>query len=161
MEPDLLCDALGLGFGLASTHVPLSLPPGPPIPELWAGDREPANAVPQAEFVRQEPAELHHRPTTRGPLRWQSLTTPTQRLPHLSGGPHRGSQEPAGLAGQVSVCPSALPFVHCPLSHLVSAIRRITFLANCTVCMFDEMERLISFLVLLVYCPFDSFCQLY
>ena len=73
------------------------------VPELWSGDWEPAYPIPQAQCLSQEPAELHHREASRWPLWWPGLTQAAQRLPHLRGGPHRSSQEPAGLAGQVGV----------------------------------------------------------
>lgn len=73
------------------------------VPELRSGDWEPAYPIPQAQCLSQEPAELHHREASRWSLWWPGLTQAAQRLPHLRGGPHRSSQEPAGLAGQVGV----------------------------------------------------------
>ena len=75
--------------------------------ELWSGNRELANTVPQTERLSQKPAELHPGPAEGRALRRAGLAEVTQRLPDLGGRPHRGSQEPAGLARQVMLTESS------------------------------------------------------
>lgn len=70
-------------------------------PELRPRDREPPDAVPQAERFGEEPPKLHPGPAEGRTLRWTSFPEATQWFPHLGGGSDWRSQEPASLARQV------------------------------------------------------------